>query len=539
MKKLLGLTLVLCVFAIAGSLQAAALVGSAEDMPRVAGPVRSSSSLDEECTFNFLGFTYGTYSGSETWPGGSGTYYMTGYMLTSSCQTGDTLFGYCIDLDHALQHGAYCADIEDLPVRAAYPEQYPAMAYLLAWHPATSAIEDQIMQLSLWKMTNDQRPASPTSGAPWYTINGGRGYPNGDMPVYPYVNTVYNSVPDVNDAANARIVDALGTIDGLPKNVALCDDQLNVIVGVRDSVSDVVRVPVTVQLLRGANASAVGNTALSGVKLLMSASAGNLNISEAFTDAAGQVHAYITQPLGSHADIQFQVCTNGAWLKTITPCEGYSNQRVVTVNRCSLCVDRVIPGDSWLAAELASFDASIGDHRIELTWRSVSESNISRWEIERSQNGAAFSVLTIVAAANNATGQSYHAVDETALRGVANTYRLVDVDLNGTRTIHRDMQRTATLPAASAASLNYELAANYPNPFNPETSIRFSLVENGHTTLKVFDITGHEVATLADGAMSAGEHTVTFNAANLPSGIYFYKLTTGSFTQTRKMVLAK
>jgi hypothetical protein len=86
---------------------------------------------------------------------------------------------------------------------------------------------------------------------------------------------------------------------------------------------------------------------------------------------------------------------------------------------------------------------------------------------------------------------------------------------------------------------NYTLKQNYPNPFNPVTKIEYSLPQNSYITLKVYNILGKEVATLADKYERAGNHVVTYDAANLASGIYFYTLKSGDFTQTKKMTLIK
>ncbi len=86
---------------------------------------------------------------------------------------------------------------------------------------------------------------------------------------------------------------------------------------------------------------------------------------------------------------------------------------------------------------------------------------------------------------------------------------------------------------------NYSLLQNYPNPFNPSTTISYSLPKAGDVKLIVFDILGREVATLVNGFIGAGNHTVDFNASNLSSGVYLYKIQTGDFTETRKMVLIK
>ncbi len=87
--------------------------------------------------------------------------------------------------------------------------------------------------------------------------------------------------------------------------------------------------------------------------------------------------------------------------------------------------------------------------------------------------------------------------------------------------------------------LEYSLQQNYPNPFNPTTIISFQLAANGFTSLKVLDVLGREVAILVNEKLNAGTHVVNFDGSKLSSGVYYYKLSTGSFTETRKMVLIK
>ena len=86
---------------------------------------------------------------------------------------------------------------------------------------------------------------------------------------------------------------------------------------------------------------------------------------------------------------------------------------------------------------------------------------------------------------------------------------------------------------------NYNLEQNFPNPFNPSTTIRFSLPESGNVRLEIFNILGEKVQTLLNGFGNAGIYKIEFNAGNLPSGIYFYQLQAGSFVETKKMVLLK
>ncbi len=86
---------------------------------------------------------------------------------------------------------------------------------------------------------------------------------------------------------------------------------------------------------------------------------------------------------------------------------------------------------------------------------------------------------------------------------------------------------------------SFSLAQNYPNPFNPTTNINFSIPKSSFVTLKVYDMLGKEVASLVDENLYPGSYSFDFNATNLTSGIYFYKLTTQDFTDIKKMTLLK
>lgn len=94
-------------------------------------------------------------------------------------------------------------------------------------------------------------------------------------------------------------------------------------------------------------------------------------------------------------------------------------------------------------------------------------------------------------------------------------------------------------PISSEIPANFSLSQNYPNPFNPSTNINFQMSKTNHVKLSVFDLLGREAAVLVNEELSPGEYNVDFDGANYPSGIYYYRLQTGDFTETRKMVLIK
>ncbi|NWF51283.1 MAG: T9SS type A sorting domain-containing protein [Ignavibacteriaceae bacterium] len=98
---------------------------------------------------------------------------------------------------------------------------------------------------------------------------------------------------------------------------------------------------------------------------------------------------------------------------------------------------------------------------------------------------------------------------------------------------------TSTKETVSLIPKNIKLGQNYPNPFNPSTKISWQSPIGSHQTLKVYDVLGNEVATLVDEYKTAGSYEVDFDAAGLTSGVYFYRLQSGSFVESSKMILLK
>jgi hypothetical protein len=93
--------------------------------------------------------------------------------------------------------------------------------------------------------------------------------------------------------------------------------------------------------------------------------------------------------------------------------------------------------------------------------------------------------------------------------------------------------------ATNARPIEFTLEQNYPNPFNPMTVLNYQLPIDNYVTIKVYDVLGREVVTLVDGEMEAGSHEVMFDGSNLPSGMYVYRLMSGSNQKSRKMLLMK
>ncbi len=105
--------------------------------------------------------------------------------------------------------------------------------------------------------------------------------------------------------------------------------------------------------------------------------------------------------------------------------------------------------------------------------------------------------------------------------------------------LHLFQKPTVSVADESGVPKEFGLMQNFPNPFNPRTAISFQLTAVSYVRLKVFDGLGREVTTLVDSERSAGSHTVTWNAQNLPSGVYVYRIVAGNFTDSKRMLLIK
>ncbi len=133
-------------------------------------------------------------------------------------------------------------------------------------------------------------------------------------------------------------------------------------------------------------------------------------------------------------------------------------------------------------------------------------------------------------------------LDGANMRGISaidGEYAIVFGDSGLSITVARDSSIFTSVGSEQEIVTEYRLFQNYPNPFNPGTTIKYSVPRANHVTLKVYDIIGREVATLVDEKLNAGRHEKEFDATGLPSGVYFYKLTAGDFTATKKFVLLK
>jgi hypothetical protein len=193
---------------------------------------------------------------------------------------------------------------------------------------------------------------------------------------------------------------------------------------------------------------------------------------------------------------------------------------------------------SIVPVELTSFTASVSGRDVNLHWETATEINNSGFSIERKSANSEYLEIGFVPGFGTTTEPKSYSFNDFGLNSGKYTYRLKQVDFDGTFTYSNEVEVEVNAPA------EFSLDQNYPNPFNPSTKISFSLAVDSKVSLKIFDVLGQEVASLINQDLTAGVHNYDFNAAGINSGVYFYRIdATGlngaKFVDTKKMILVK
>jgi len=194
---------------------------------------------------------------------------------------------------------------------------------------------------------------------------------------------------------------------------------------------------------------------------------------------------------------------------------------------------------SPLPVEFVVFTANKKDNQVTLNWLTATETNNSGFEIERRTitggvSGNWNKIGFTPGFGTTTEPKEYSYVDNIiGINGTALAYRLKQVDFDGS------FEYSDVVEVDFIAFNSYLLEQNYPNPFNPTTTIGFGIENKSNVKIAVFNSIGEEVLVLLNEEREPGFHQVEFNAANLPSGVYFYQLRAGSFMATKKMILMK
>jgi hypothetical protein len=201
-----------------------------------------------------------------------------------------------------------------------------------------------------------------------------------------------------------------------------------------------------------------------------------------------------------------------------------------------------------LAVELSYFSASVTGQGVVISWRTESEKDSYLWLVERSASAAGpyAEIGSLPASGNSVSPRDYSFTDNSVPQPGAYWYRLIEVALNGDRTVFGPVM----IQASDFRPLSFALAPAWPNPFNRRAVIRYQLPQDSRASLKVYNIMGQLVKTLADGVQSAGYYTATWDGTSdqgtkLAAGIYVCKFSAeavdGSqrFNKVRSLTLIK
>jgi hypothetical protein len=206
---------------------------------------------------------------------------------------------------------------------------------------------------------------------------------------------------------------------------------------------------------------------------------------------------------------------------------------------CNICPNAT---EHSVPVTLSSFTATGGAGAIEINWTTQSEINALAYHLLRGvgEDCEYEEIARLDARGNTETAVDYRYIDQDVAAGQTYYYMLVDEDIQGNRTYHGPVFASAGAEVPGA----YALKPNYPNPFNPSTAIGYAIPEDGQVTLNIYNVLGQEIRTLVDDHQSAGTYTVMWDGKDatgqhLNSGVYFYSITAGDFTATRKMVLMR
>jgi hypothetical protein len=189
-----------------------------------------------------------------------------------------------------------------------------------------------------------------------------------------------------------------------------------------------------------------------------------------------------------------------------------------------------------LPVELTSFSATTIGSTVKLSWKTETEVSNYGFEVERyalSAERQAWEKIGFVNGNGNSNSPKSYTYEDKDVTAGKYSYRLKQIDNDG------QFEYSKTIEVDLGVPKKFELSQNYPNPFNPTTTIKFNLPEAGNVKLTLFNILGQEIKTLVNEFKESGVHTINFDASELNSGMYIYKIEAGNFVQTRKMTLVK
>ncbi len=180
------------------------------------------------------------------------------------------------------------------------------------------------------------------------------------------------------------------------------------------------------------------------------------------------------------------------------------------------------------------FNYYVDENIINLYWQTSYEINNSGFEIERSSQKQGWEKIGFVHGYGNKSSASSYLFSDKSFSMESYSYRLKQIDYNGNYE-YFELGSDVIIGVPG----KFKISQNYPNPFNPVTYINFNIPFDDRVCLKIYDVIGAEVAIPLNEDLAAGYYKILFDASKLPSGIYFYRLTSGKFSETKKLIVIK
>jgi hypothetical protein len=209
----------------------------------------------------------------------------------------------------------------------------------------------------------------------------------------------------------------------------------------------------------------------------------------------------------------------------------------IVSNPVSISVGRRNSDSTPLPVELSTFSALMFKDRVKLIWQTKTETNNYGFEVERSEKpdvkSEIWEKIGFMDGHGNSNSPKDYTFEDNNVIGINYAYRLKQIDNDGNYNYSKIVEVDLSLP------INFELSQNYPNPFNPTTHIKFSVPQMGFVKLIIFNLLGEEVTTLVNENREAGIYTVNFNASELNSGLYIYRIEANGNIDSKKMLLLK
>jgi hypothetical protein len=229
-----------------------------------------------------------------------------------------------------------------------------------------------------------------------------------------------------------------------------------------------------------------------------------------------------------------QTLISGSYDNVTSTKQNFTDEVVILASNSSQAVGVMAYTNDPLPVELAFFSGVLNGNKIELRWRTETEVNNYGFDIERTNDKSDWLRIGFIEGHGNSNSpKQYNFSDREIEQTGEYYYRLKQIDNDGI------FEYSDVVTIEVGVPNKFNLSQNYPNPFNPETRIDFTLPEKQLVSIRVYNTLGELIMELVNEEREAGSYSVTFEASNLPSGVYIYRLQTSSFAANKKMTLLK